>query len=64
MYALDHEPDRREFSVTGYQLDNNKQKDFRVLSQAESKAKEIDYGDFVGTISISVFREQNSSTQD
>jgi hypothetical protein len=29
-----------------------------VLSQAESQAKEIDYGEFVGTISVSVFQER------
>jgi hypothetical protein len=28
------------------------------LSQTESKAKEINYGEFVGTISISVLKEQ------
>ncbi len=32
--------------------------EFAVLSQTESKAKEINYGEFVGTISISVLTEQ------
>ncbi len=46
------------FGIYGFQTDEKTLKEFKVLSQAASKAKEIDYGEFVGTISISVFREQ------
>lgn len=52
------EPKFDVFGISGYQIDEKTNKEFRVLSQADSKAKEIDYGEFVGTISISVFREQ------
>lgn len=52
------EPSLREFQVSGFQLDANTMQEFKVLSQAESKAKEINYGEFVGTISISVLKEQ------
>lgn len=46
------------FGIYGFQTDEKTLKEFKVLSQAASKAKEVDYGEFVGTISISVFREQ------
>lgn len=52
------EPKSSEFGIYGFQTDEKTIKEFKVLSQAESKSKEIDYGEFVGTISISVFREQ------
>ena len=46
------------FVIRGYQLRDNKQlESFRVLSLAESKDKELDYGKDVGTITISVFPE-------
>ncbi len=51
-------PGLKEIQIVGYQIDENTLKPFRVLSQQESKAKEIDYGEFVGSISISVFPEQ------
>jgi hypothetical protein len=52
------EPSLREFQVSGFQLDAESMQEFKVLSQAESKGKEINYGEFVGTISISVLKEQ------
>lgn len=52
------EPTLNEFGVQGFQLDASTMQQFKVLSQAQSKAKEIDYGEFVGTISISVLKEQ------
>lgn len=52
------EPNLSEFGVQGFQIDQSTRQEFRVLSQGESKGKEIDYGEFVGTISITVFREQ------
>lgn len=52
------EPSLKEFQVSGYQLDAKSMQEFKVLSETESKAKEINYGEFVGTISISVLKEQ------
>lgn len=52
------EPRLTEFGIRGYQIDKDVVEPFRVLSQAESKAKELDYGEFVGTVSVSVFKEQ------
>lgn len=52
------EPRLTEFGIRGYQVDKDNLEPFRVLSQEESKAKELDYGEFVGTISVSVFKEQ------
>lgn len=52
------EPHSDVFGIYGFQTVDQKHKEFQVLSQAASKDKEIDYGEFVGTISISVFREQ------
>ncbi len=49
-----------EFGIYGFQADEKTQKEFKVLSQAASKSKEIDYGEFVGTISISVFKNKPS----
>ncbi len=54
------EPSLNEFGVQGYQLDAGTLQQFKVLSQAQSKAKEMDYGEFVGTISISVLKEQTA----
>lgn len=44
--------------VNGFQLDNDTSETFKVLSKAESKAREIDYGNDVGTITLTVFQEQ------
>ncbi|HZZ71311.1 MAG TPA: hypothetical protein VFE24_03605 [Pirellulales bacterium] len=52
------EPKDPPIVVRGYQLDNNQAEAFRVLSKAESKSKEIDYGQDVGQISLVVFKEQ------
>jgi hypothetical protein len=52
------EPRLSEFGITGFQVDGQQLQLFKVLSQAESQAKEIDYGEFVGTISVSVFQER------
>lgn len=51
------EPDSPPISLVGYQVDANVAEEFRVLSQAESSAAEVNYGADVGMISISVFRE-------
>lgn len=50
--------DRKELRIDGYQIDEKTMKQFKVLSEKESKAKEIDYGEFVGAISITVFKEK------
>lgn len=53
------EPDRKEWGFQGYyDTSANTMEPFKVLSQVESKAKEIDYGEFAGSISISLFPEQ------
>ncbi len=52
------EPQLAEFGVYGFQMDDDTAQEFRVLSQAESQAREMDYGEFLGTISISVFGEE------
>lgn len=53
------EPDRKEWGFQGYyNTANNTMEPFKVLSQAESKIKEIDYGEFAGSISVSLFPEQ------
>ncbi|PQO28446.1 hypothetical protein DTL21_27985 [Bremerella cremea] len=53
------EPDRKEWGFQGYyDTSANTMEPFKVLSQTESKAKEIDYGEFAGSISISLFPEQ------
>lgn len=52
------EPQLTEFGIQGFQLTDGRLEPFKVLSQAESKALEFDYGDQLGTISIAVFRER------
>jgi hypothetical protein len=52
------EPRLIEFGITGYQIDPQTKQAFKVLSDAESAAQEINYGKLAGTISISVFPEQ------
>jgi hypothetical protein len=44
--------------IGGYYFDDGTVEKFRVLSRAESKAREIDYGADVGTITLTVFRER------
>jgi hypothetical protein len=52
------EPNAAPITVRGFQVDNQTAEEFHVLSRAESKAKEIDYGTDVGTINLVVFRER------
>ena len=49
--------DKAPLAITGFQKDNNVTEVFRVLSRAESKSREIDYGTDVGTITLTVFPE-------
>ncbi len=53
------EPDQNIWGFQGYYFpDKDALEPFRVMSASESKSKEIDYGEFVGTISVSVFPER------
>jgi hypothetical protein len=52
------EPNSPPIRVDGFQLDDNVSEKFVVRSAAESKANEVNYGPDVGTMSISIFREQ------
>lgn len=46
-------------TIQGYQIGSDMVEKFRVLSRAESKAREIDYGPEVGTITLTVFGERS-----
>ena len=50
-------PELKEFEIKGFQTNTAEAQEFKVLSAAESKAREMDYGEHVGTLSITVFRE-------
>jgi hypothetical protein len=52
------DPGAGPITITGYQIDARTAEQFRVLSRRESKAREMDYGADVGTITLTVFREQ------
>lgn len=52
------EPGDGPLDLIGFQADGNTTELFRVLSKAASKAREIDYGADVGTITLTVFAEQ------
>lgn len=54
------EPNRNSLTIEGYQMSDHRREDFRVLSQAESESREIDYGVDAGQISITVFREKSN----
>lgn len=51
------EPASPPLTIRGFQMTDKTAQEFRVLSPAASKAKEMDYGADVGTISLVVFRE-------
>lgn len=51
------EAGRGPAGIEGYYMSNNMLGRFRGLSAAESKAKEFNYGNDVGTITMTVFRE-------
>ncbi len=50
-------PDHRRTVVKGYQMQNNKAEKFKVLSEAESAKRAMDYGRQVGQIQLTVFQE-------
>lgn len=56
------EPGRSPLVVRGFQKTDDLVSEFRILSKAESKAKEMDYGADVGTISLTVFSEAGPTT--
>ncbi len=47
-----------QIEVDGFQVDSDVAEEFRVLSQAESKSAEMNYGPDVGTITLAVFKEK------
>jgi CHAT domain-containing protein len=51
------DPGDAQVKVRGYQADEKTVEKFRVLSVAESKEREVNYGEDVGTITLTVFRE-------
>jgi len=55
------EPTMEIFGIKGFQMKDGQREPFEVLSQTESAAKEIDYGQHAGTISITVFPEKASA---
>jgi hypothetical protein len=44
-------------TISGYQLGTDRVETFRVLSAPESKAREVNYGADVGTVTVTVFPE-------
>lgn len=51
-------------TVNGYQLGTDRVETFRVLSAPESKAREVNYGADVGTVTVTVFAEGKEPTPD
>jgi hypothetical protein len=52
------DPGDEPLTVKGYQVSGTEYEKFRVLSDPESKEREINYGADVGMITMTVFREQ------
>ncbi len=50
--------------LQGFQTSEKEAEQFRVLSRAESKAKEMNYGADVGTITLTVFRARGKKPKD
>ena len=50
--------------VRGYQLGTDRVETFRVLSAPESKAREVNYGSDVGTLTLTVFPEGRAPVPD
>ena len=51
-------------TIGGYQLGTDRSETFRVLSAPESKAREVNYGADVGTLTLTVFPEGKSPSPD
>lgn len=56
------EPGAPPIKVEGFQLNDQQRQQFKVLSKAASKEKEMDYGSDVGTISFVVFQPKGAGT--
>jgi hypothetical protein len=52
------EPDADRIQIEGFQTDGQTRQDFRILSPAESRQSEVNYGGDVGLITLVVFRER------
>lgn len=48
-------------TVRGYHIDGEQVQPFKVLSSADSAKREIDYGADVGTITVTVFADENAT---
>jgi hypothetical protein len=48
-------------TVRGYHIDREQVQPFKVLSSADSSKREIDYGMDVGTITVTVFADDNAT---
>lgn len=57
------EPTMDIFGIKGFQMGDGQREPFLVLSETESAAKEIDYGQHAGTISVTVFPERATDGQ-
>jgi hypothetical protein len=56
------EPGEQPLTIQGFQLNDNEVQQFKVLSKAASKSREIDYRADTGTISMSAFRPLDTRT--
>ena len=54
------DPGTGPWRIGGFQIGNNIREKFRVASVAESQQRAINYGHDVGTITLTVFREQTT----
>jgi hypothetical protein len=57
------EPNSQPLVISGFQMADDSAQSFRVLSRADSKNREVDYGDNVGTITMVVFRDTGASSE-
>ena len=57
------EPGAPPITVRGYQKSDNEVEAFRILSDADSQSRAIDYGTDVGMITIVVFKEKESGDE-
>src|SRR5262249_33947232 len=57
------EPGAAPIVIRSFQVGDNKAQAFRILSRAESKAREIDYGQDVGNITLLVFPERRGKAK-
>jgi hypothetical protein len=51
------DPGAGPVTIEGFQVDGDTAKEFRVLSRAQSREREFYYGPDVGTVTVTVFRE-------